>query len=140
MRSLFSSIALGWGIVCLALLSVGALAQSGGDPAAKKVKNPVPSTPESITAGQQLYQKYCRFCHGADAKGNGPMAPKGTHPPDLTDAEWTNGSSDGEIFAVLRDGAGPKQEMKPFKGKMTDQEMWNVVNYLRSIGPKTKQP
>ena len=140
MRRLFSSIGLLLGTVCLTLLGVGALAQSGGDPAARKLKNPVPPAPESITSGQQLYQKYCRFCHGADAKGNGPMAPKGTHPPDLTDAEWTHGSSDGEIFVVLRDGAGPKQEMKPFKGKMTDEEMWNVVNYLRSIGPKTKQP
>ena len=135
-----SLITLGLGCVWLALVSLGAVAQSAPDPAAKKLKNPIAMNAESIAAGQQLYLKYCRFCHGADAKGNGPMAPKGTHPPDLTDNEWTHGSSDGELFVVLRDGAGPKQEMKPFKGKMSDQDMWNVVNYLRSIGPKTKQP
>src|SRR5262249_22276017 len=115
------------------------LAASGQEnPEAKKLKNPVPASAESIAAGQQLYQKYCRFCHGADAQGNGPMAPNGTHPPDLLDPQWTHGSSDGEIFVVLRDGAGPKQEMKPFKAKMTDQDMWNVVNYVRSLGTKTK--
>ena len=126
-------------LALLAIVAVSAAAQNpGGSPEGKKLKNPVASTPESIKAGQASFQKYCRFCHGADAKGNGPMAPKGTHPPDLTDAEWTHGSTDGEIFVVLRDGAGPKQEMKPFKGKMSDQDMWNVVNYLRSVGPKTK--
>jgi mono/diheme cytochrome c family protein len=128
------------GCAWAAILAATIAAQTAGDPAAKKMKNPVAATPDSIKEGQQLFQKYCRFCHGADAKGNGPMAPKGTHPPDLTDAEWTTGSSDGEIFAVIRDGTGPKQEMKPFKSKMTAQEMWHVVNYLRSIGPTTKQP
>src|SRR2546427_6557390 len=126
-------------LALVALVAVSAGAQNpGGSADGKKLKNPVTSSTESIKAGAALYGKYCRFCHGADAKGNGPMAPKGTHPPDLTDNEWTHGSSDGELFVVLRDGAGPKQEMKPFKGKMSDQDMWNVVNYLRSIGPKTK--
>jgi len=138
-RRISSTFTLGLGCLAFALAAVGAAGQTpGGDPAAKKLKNPVPATAESLTAGQQIYQKYCRFCHGADAKGNGPMAPKGTHPPDLTDAEWTYGSTDGEIFAVLRDGAGPKQEMKPFKGKLSDQDMWNVVNYLRTLTTKTK--
>src|SRR5436190_10835721 len=121
----------------LFLVSLTGVAQSGPDPAAKKLKNPVPSNSESIAAGQQLYGKYCRFCHGADAKGNGPMAPKGTHPPDLTTGKVQE-LTDGEIFSVVRDGAGPHQEMKPFKGKMPEQDMWNVVNYLRSIGAKTK--
>jgi mono/diheme cytochrome c family protein len=135
MRTLSSSIALA--TVWLALVSAAGLAQTTPDSAAKKLKNPAASTSESITAGQQLYAKYCRFCHGADAKGNGPMAPKGTHPPDLT-AGKVQELTDGEIFAIIRDGAGPYQEMKPFKGKMQEQDMWNVINYLRSIGAKTK--
>src|SRR4029453_16730371 len=48
------------------------------------VKNPVPATPQSIASGKTLFAKNCRFCHGEDAKGNGPQAPEGTHPPDLT--------------------------------------------------------
>jgi mono/diheme cytochrome c family protein len=34
---------------------------------------------------------------------------------------------------VVKEGAGPKFEMKGFKSKMTDQEIWNVVNYLHSL-------
>ena len=37
---------------------------------------------------------------------------------------------------VIRDGAGPKFDMKGFKSKMTEQEIWNVVNYLRSLQAK----
>jgi mono/diheme cytochrome c family protein len=107
--------------------------QPGGSEAGKKLKNPVASSPESIKAGAASYAKYCKFCHNADAKGNGPMAPKDTHPPDLTDATWDRGSTDGEIFMVVKEGAGPKFDMKGFKSKMTDQEIWNVVNYLHSL-------
>lgn len=114
--------------------SAGVAAQ--GNPEAAKMKNPVPSSAESIAAGKAAYAKNCRFCHGADAKGNGPMAPQGTHPSDLTDAKWDRGATDGEIFAVIRDGAGPKFDMKGYKSKMTETEMWSIVNYLRSVGSK----
>jgi mono/diheme cytochrome c family protein len=122
---------------CLFASAALAAAQNpGGNPEARKMKNPVPATAESIKAGQALFQKNCRFCHNADAKGNGPMAPEGTHPSDLTDAKWDRGDSDGEIFAVIRDGAGPKFDMKGYKSKMIDKDIWNVVNYLRSLQAK----
>jgi mono/diheme cytochrome c family protein len=124
-------------VVAVALMSVSAGAQNpGGSPEGKKLKNPVPSSPESIAAGKAAYTKNCRFCHGTDAKGNGPMAPEGTHPPNLTDDKWDRGSTDGEIFMVIRDGAGPKFDMKGYKSKMSETDIWNVVNYLRSIAAK----
>ena len=131
MRCVFSAL-----IPALAL-SVTAFAQNpGGSADGKKMKNPVASSPESIKAGQAAFQKNCRFCHGADAKGNGPMAPEGTHPSNLTDDKWDRGSTDGEIFLVIRDGAGPKFEMKGYKSKMTEPDIWNVVNYIRSVQAK----
>jgi mono/diheme cytochrome c family protein len=118
------------------LFALAATGIAQGNPEAAKLKNPVAASPESIAAGKAAFTKNCRFCHGNDAKGNGPMAPQGTHPSDLTDAKWDRGSSDGEIFTVIRDGAGPKFDMKGYKGKLTDTDIWNVVNYLRSIGTK----
>jgi len=134
MRRLSSVVMFGFAI---ALLGIGASAQNpGGSPEAKKMKNPVAMSAESVAAGKALYTRNCRFCHGDDAKGNGQMAPKDSHPSDLTDAKWDRGDSDGEIFAVVRDGAGPEFKMKGYKGRMSDTDMWNVVNYLRSVGPK----
>jgi mono/diheme cytochrome c family protein len=125
------------GLVLAAFVALSAQ-NPGGSPEGKKLKNPVASSKESVEAGKALFQKNCRFCHGADAKGDGPMAPKDTHPPNLTDDKWDRGSTDGEIFLVIANGAGPKFDMKGNKSKMSDTDMWNIVNYLRSIGPTAK--
>ena len=125
-------------IVVFGVVAVAGSAQnSGGNAAARTLKNPVPSTEASVTAGAAAYKKYCAFCHGADAKGNGPLAPKDSNPPSLTDATWTNGSTDGEIFTAIVNGTAPKSVMVGFKGKMPDQDIWHIVNFLRSLGPKT---
>jgi mono/diheme cytochrome c family protein len=121
------------GVLVCAWVAIAAAQNPGGGDAGKKMKNPVPSSPESIAKGKELFTKNCRFCHGADAKGNGPMAPEGTHPSDLTDATWDRGSTDGDIFLVIRDGAGPKMDMKGYRGKLSDTDIWNVVNFLRSL-------
>ena len=122
---------------CAALITASVAAQNpGGSPEGKKLKNPVPASAESIAKGKAAFQKNCRFCHGADAKGDGPMAPEGTHPSNLTDDKWDRGATDGEIFLVIREGAGPKFDMKGYKSKMTETDIWNVVNYLRSIQAK----
>lgn len=116
------------------LVVVAVSAQStGGNAEAKKIKNPVASTPASLSAGAATYKKYCAFCHNDDGTGEGALAPKDSHPPDLTDAEWTHGSSDGEIFTIIQEGAGPKSVMKAFNKKITEQDAWNVVNYLHSL-------
>ena len=102
------------------------------------MKNAVPATAASVTAGAATFKKYCSFCHGAAAKGNGPLTPKGMTPPaDLTDEKWDRGASDGEIFTVIMEGAGPKFEMKGLKGKIAEREVWHIVNFLRTLGPKT---
>jgi mono/diheme cytochrome c family protein len=120
----------------LAIVVILGAQNPGGSAEGKALKNPVSSSAASIAAGGAAYAKNCRFCHGRDAKGNGAMAPKDTHPSDLTDAKWERGSTDGEIFLVLRDGAGPDMKMKPYKGRLSDTDMWNIVNYLRNIGVK----
>ncbi len=120
----------------MTLLPASAHAQ--GNAEAKKIKNPVASSAASIAAGQATYQKMCRFCHGDKAEGAGKMAPKGSNPPNLTDAEWKFGDTDGEIFTVLQNGTPPNFVMKGYKGKVPDPDLWNVVNYLRSLGPQRK--
>ena len=125
-------------IALVVTLGVVLFAQAGGDP--KKLKNPVPANAQSIQAGNAIFQKSCAVCHGPMGKGDGAIVaslkPEATKPPNLTDAEWKHGSTDGEIFTVIHDGIGPKFEMKGQAGKLSDQDIWNVVNYVRSLGQK----
>ena len=101
--------------------------------AAAALKNPVPMAPESIAAGSSLFATHCASCHGAGAKGDGAAAAKlKLKPSDLTDAEWIHGPSDGEIFTLIRDGA-KNAGMKSFRGALTDRQIWNLVNYVRSL-------
>src|SRR6185503_20848546 len=65
----------------------------GGNPEAAKVKNPVPSSPETIAAGRQLYARLCSRCHGPQGKGDGGGAGAGGQPADFTDEKWDFGSS-----------------------------------------------
>ena len=105
-------------------------------PEAAKLQNPVAADAASVEEGHKLYTKYCSECHGDTGKGDGEMSedlnPK---PANLTDAEWKHGSTDGEIFVVIRDGV-KSTGMKPFSKKMTTHQIWDVVNFIRSIGPK----
>ena|SRR5256885_14950152 len=116
----------------------GAQHPSGGahhHPEAAKTKNPVAADAQSIAAGKEVYDKQCAGCHGDTGKGDGAMGsdlnPK---PPDLTDADWKHGSTDGELYLVIHDGA-KNTGMKAFGKKLTPHQIWDVVNYIRSIGP-----
>ena len=122
----------------LIAVSAAVLGAQVKNAAAAKIKNPVKATPESIEAGKTAYNKYCKFCHNEGGTGDGPLAPKDSHPPSLIDAKWDHGSTDGEIFTNIKDGIGPKFDMKPMTSKMMDPDIWNVVNYLRSLGPKAR--
>ena len=132
---LFGAIALSW----FAAFGVNVLAQTPAPPKevpaeARKMKAAFPSSPAAIASGKVLYAKYCRFCHGETGLGDSKMAPKNMKPSNLADTTWTRGSSEGEIFWVIQNGAPPEYHMKGLKGKITDADTWNLVHFVRSLG------
>jgi mono/diheme cytochrome c family protein len=131
------------GIMLVALVLGGLVLASGGrialmaqgNPEAAKVKNPVAASPESLAAGQQAYRRHCAPCHGVNGEG-GPGNDLIPAAPNLTDETWDHGSTYGEIFDNIKNGVAPDFNMVPFKDKLKDDEIWNLVNYLRSIARK----
>jgi len=105
------------------------------NPEAAKLKNPIIASPESLAAGQQTYRRYCASCHAISGEG-GPGNDLIPAAPNLTDEVWDHGSSDGEIFDSIKNGVAPDFNMVPWKDQLKDDEIWNVVNYLRSIAKK----
>lgn len=104
--------------------------KKGGNPEAAKIRNPVAATAESATAGRRVYVRLCVRCHGPEGRGDGEAA-AGATPSDLTAAQLTYGSSDGELFSVIHDGTSP--DMAGYAERMSDTDIWNVVNYIRSL-------
>ena len=118
--------------IVAALLQAPAAPKKGGNPDAAKITNPVAASPESVSAGKRVYTRMCSRCHGAEGKGDGTAA---TAPvPDLTDGQWDYGSSDGEIFSVIHDGVSA--DMDGYSARLSDTDIWNVVNYVRSVAAK----
>jgi mono/diheme cytochrome c family protein len=99
------------------------------------LRNPVPPSPESVAAGKQLYVRHCASCHGASGTG-GPGSDLIPPAPSLVGDHWDHGSTDGEIFTSIKDGIGPDFNMVPWKDLLKDDDIWNIVNYVRSIARK----
>ncbi len=113
----------------------GLILRAQGNADAAKMKNPVAATPESIAAGQQLYARNCASCHGRNGQG-GPGNDLIPAAPSLLGDGWTHGSTDGEIFTNIKNGVAPDFNMGAWGDQLKDQEIWNVVNYVRSLAKK----
>ena len=105
---------------------------------AKKLTNPVPASEATLKAAKDLYGEYCEQCHGDTGKGDGPDSemykPK---PADFTDAHMMSEMTDGEIFYKMTEGRRP---MPSFKKKLTDEQRWMLVNYVKTFAPKPAAP
>jgi mono/diheme cytochrome c family protein len=101
--------------------------------AAARQPNPVKPTPESIEAGKKIYSYDCVMCHGA--LGDGKTGPaKEMKIPDFTDPAFFKDRTDGEFFYVIKNGRGDM----PLEGdRVKPEQIWDLVNYVRSLAKKT---
>ena len=51
--------------------------------------------------------------------------------PDFTDDIWMHGASDGEIFTLIKEGVSA--DMQPYASRITDDDIWHLVNYLKTL-------
>ncbi|MGD2080472.1 MAG: c-type cytochrome [Nitrospirota bacterium] len=85
-------------------------------------ENPFEGNAEAIAQGQELFNEYCSECHGTGTGGTGP---------DLTDAEWTYGGKDAEVYqSVTRGRPGGMPSMVY---DMEKEEIWKTIAFIRSI-------
>lgn len=131
-----SAVAVSWVVpLAVALTLAGSRAASAQQPtpaaapassAAKEspAKNPFTSDAAAIAEGKRLFFKWnCYGCHGT--QGGGGMG------PSLIDAEWRYGGDDASVFETIKHGR-PKG-MPPWADKLSDEEIWKVMAYVRSL-------
>ena len=91
---------------------------------------PVPSSPESIQRGQQLFSITCQVCHGKSANGLSPLSGFFKPPPaDLTGAT-VQSMTDAQIYVVISQGF---KVMPSMAENLSPSERWDVINYIRTL-------
>ena len=103
---------------------------------ADKTKNPTTVTPESIAKGKELYMEKtkgnCVFCHGDTGTGNEANMPRlRRKPADLTNKERMTAMTDGEVYWKITKGI--QGIMPAGEKRMSEEERWHVVNYVRTL-------
>jgi mono/diheme cytochrome c family protein len=96
--------------------------------------NPVRPSAESLAKGRKLYGYDCAMCHGKDGDGKGDMASDMKNIPDFTRHDTLRNRTDGELFYITRNGKG--EDMPPEGDRAKDEDIWNMVNYVRSLAKK----
>jgi len=96
-------------------------------------RNPYAGNLKMAKLGEFQFRINCAFCHGLGARGGG-------RGPDLTRAYKRHGNSDADLFNTINNGV-PGTAMPPngTTGQgvgMTNEEIWQVITYLRSVEKK----
>ena len=102
---------------------------------ADKTKNPVAATEESIAKGKELYfarAGNCVFCHGDTGAGNEVNLPRlRRKPADISNKERMASMTDGEVFWKISKGINGI--MPAGEKRMSEEERWHVVNFVRTL-------
>ncbi|MBZ5500633.1 MAG: cytochrome c [Acidobacteriia bacterium] len=85
---------------------------------------------QDAAAGKALFASTCAVCHGADASANTTMG-KTLKIPNFHTPEVQK-QSDAELTAIITKGKG--KVMPAFEGKLTREQMSQLVAYIREVG------
>ena len=107
-------------------------------PEAVKQANPVKPAPQSLAQGKKMYGYDCAMCHGDEGDGKGDLVSRmNLKLSDLREPASLKDSTDGELFYIIKNGKG---QMPPEGDRAKPDEVWNMVNYIRSLARKEFPP
>ena len=98
--------------------------------------NPIPATEANIADGREHFGHHCGICHGLDGQATGvPFADRMSPPIPSLSSKEVQDYADGQLKWIITNGINPSG-MPAWKGTLSDEEMWKVVDYLRHLPPK----
>jgi putative heme-binding domain-containing protein len=100
---------------------------SGSTPSAVAVQ--LPTSPDAIAAGQQLFVSHCSFCHGPAGEGG-----KG---PTLAQPSLPRATDDNVLLEIIRSGL-PGTEMP--SSRLKTEQLKSIAAFVRSLGRRPPEP
>lgn len=98
--------------------------------------NPLKPTEQNIAAGQRNFTSYCMVCHGLDGQNTGvPFAGQMSPPVPSLNLPAVQAYSDGQLHSIISNGIAPSG-MPAAKTIFHDEEIWQLVLYIRHLPPK----
>ncbi|WP_126446352.1 c-type cytochrome [Sulfuricystis multivorans] len=126
---------MGHGPMAVSMVRHRYVMMTGVDAAYAEARNPLAASEGNLKAGKALFDKNCATCHGTSGRGDGPAA-QGLDPPpaDLTVAMRMPIASDAYLaWTILEGGVPVHSAMPPFKTVLSQEDVWKLVLYLRTL-------
>jgi mono/diheme cytochrome c family protein len=97
--------------------------------------NPLADDGAALEAGKKLYSSNCVSCHGAEAMGDGPASNSLNPKPKPLAIEMKSLQDDYLFWRISEGGAfAPFTSAMPaWKNVLTEDEIWQIVAFLRSL-------
>jgi mono/diheme cytochrome c family protein len=95
------------------------------------VAQTLPGNPKK---GETIYQQHCVRCHGKSGDGLGPDAKDLIIPPGSFLALKSRSKTDMELLLAIKQGV-LFSPMHGWGDRLSDQEVWDVLSYIRTLAP-----
>jgi mono/diheme cytochrome c family protein len=102
---------------------------------ADNVKNPLAGNTEILKYAKVVYTTYCGPCHGDKGKGDGVAASGLATKPADHSSDYVQKQTDGALYWMITEGRNP---MPTYKTALTDNQRWELVNYIRTLAKNKK--
>ena len=101
----------------------------------ENMKNPLPMSDADVSAGNEIFLKYCSTCHGKTGEGNGP-ASASLDPKPENFKETQASLDDSYLFWRISEGGAMEpftSGMPPWKSVLKEEQIWQVIAFIRSL-------
>lgn len=91
------------------------------------------TTDKDIARGAKLFASKCAECHGDEGEGD-------DEEPEIVafqNKAWMKTRPDGQLFYIVKEGAGPDSEMEAFgpdsDAGLSEEKLWQIVAFIRTL-------
>jgi mono/diheme cytochrome c family protein len=95
--------------------------------------NPLKGNELVIKDGKKIYVNHCGSCHGDKGKGDGIASSACNPKPADHTSDYVQNEVDASLYWKISEGKGA---MPSFKNTLTENEIWEIINYIRTLKAK----